>query len=148
MSNNGRYAEGTSVPEYQSQMELQRVIARFGADQYVYGEGPGMVQVGFRARNRLVRFYLPMPVKSSRYGDPYNTLTGVERERRRRWRCLILLVKGKLTAVEDGIASFDTEFLPHMVTPNGRTIGEELVPQLDAMMASGRVPALMPGIPE
>lgn len=56
----------------------------------------------------------------------------VEQEVRRRWRCLLLLVRAKLEAVEARISgedrqvTFEREFLAYVVVPSGETIYEAI----------------------
>jgi hypothetical protein len=56
------------------------------------------------------------------------------------------VIRAKLEAVEQGIATFQQEFLAHIVLPNGQTAGEFLLPQLDEAYQKKRMPALLPGI--
>ena len=60
-----------------------------------------------------------------------------------RWRALLLVVKAKLEAVEAEIATFEEEFLPHIVLPNGRTVGEMALPEIERAYQGGRTPALL-----
>lgn len=47
-------------------------------------------------------------------------------------------------AVDDGVETLETAFLPWVVLPNGQTIAEWLGPQLDVAYASSEMPALLP----
>jgi hypothetical protein len=69
----------------------------------------------------------------------------MDRELRRRWRALLMVIKAKLVSVEDGISTIEREFMADVVLPNGKTLGEWVAPQLDAAYQSGGMPALMPG---
>lgn len=62
---------------------------------------------------------------------------------RQRWRALNLAVKAKLEAVSSGIASFEEEFLAHIVLPNGKTVGNLLVPQLGRAYLENKMPPLL-----
>lgn len=62
---------------------------------------------------------------------------------RQRWRSLVLMVKAKLVAIEDGITTVEKEFLSFIVLPEGITIGEKLVPQIKKMAETGTVPKLL-----
>jgi len=74
-----------------------------------------------------------------------------EKACRQRWRALVLILKAKLEAVESEIADFETEFLGHIVLPNGQTVGDHMVPQVEQAYATGAMPAplaaLGPGAP-
>lgn len=138
-----KYAEDTKVSAEKSRGEIERILTRYGAGSFMYGwDGDRAViafQMGENFNHRQVRFVLVMPPKSE------FTLTAVQRQRRspaqaqaaweqatrQRWRALALVVKAKLEAVESGIASFDQEFLAHIMLPNGETVGEWLAPGLE-----------------
>lgn len=143
------YAENTTVSVYRSIEEIHKIVSRYGADQFMHGAREEAAIVSFVAHERLVRFIIPLPSKDdSRFS---HTPTGRERKKqsaavaweqecRRRYRSLALAVKAKLEAVESGITSFEQEFLAYIVTPDGMTIGEWAVPQLEA----GGLPAALP----
>ncbi len=64
-----------------------------------------------------------------------------------RWIILLaLVIKAKLEAVETGITMFDEEFLAHIVLPNGNTVGQFMLPQVESTYNSGAMPPLLPGI--
>lgn len=65
-------------------------------------------------------------------------------ELRRRWRAPALVIKAKLEAVESGIRTFDEEFVADTVLPDGRTVAQWLLPQVDAAAVSGFMSALLP----
>lgn len=148
------YASGTSVPSDRTRTEIERTLQRFGADQFIYGwDGPTAV-IGFRMSGRMIRLTLVLPDEN----DPVIRLTPAGRartstqikeewakEERRRWRSLLLVVKAKLTAVQDGISSLEREFQADIILPNGQTVHEWLGPQLEAVYGGGSMPALMPG---
>jgi hypothetical protein len=149
------YAQGTEVPSDRSRAEIERMMLRFGADQFVSGwERDNRAMIGFRIHNRMVRIFLPMPDRH----DPLIALTATgrrrtasqiedehAREERRRWRSLVLVIKAKLAAVEDGISTIEREFLADIVLPDGTTLGEWAAPQIDQAYATAEMPALMPG---
>ena len=83
---------------------------------------------------------------TGRYRSPAQARVGWEQATRQRWRALALAVKAKLEAVEAGIATFESEFLAHIVMDDGQTIGEKLLPQIDRALMAGKLPKLLPGI--
>lgn len=149
------YAQNTTVPVEKSRNEIERTISRYGADQFVYGwaEG-GNALVGFRYRNRQIKFVLALPAKAD------FQLTEVKREPRsaaaiekaweqacrQRWRALALVVKAKLEAVESGIVSFEDEFLAQTVLPSGETASEWMQPQVERAIETGVMPAMLPAL--
>lgn len=68
-----------------------------------------------------------------------------EAEKRRRWRALLLVVKARLVAVDDGVETLELAFLSWVVLPDGSTVAEWLGPQLDAVYATAQMPALLTG---
>jgi hypothetical protein len=146
-----RYATGTSVPPDRSRAEIEKILRRFGADQFAYGWELEVEQIQFRVAGRSVRLTLPVPAVD----DPLFTQTPSGRARsaaqaeeawkaelRRRWRSLALVIKAKLTAVQDGISTVEREFLADVILPDGRTIAEWAGPQLERFDDSR---ALLPG---
>lgn len=49
---------------------------------------------------------------------------------RQRWRALFLVIKAKLESVESRIATFEEEFLAHIVLPDDRTVADHIVPRI------------------
>lgn len=154
-----RYAEGTSVPVERSRGEIEQTLARYGADQFLYGYDQEQAVVAFRADGRQVRFTLPMPDRTSRdithkrvnqhsggmvVRSQAEQVKAYEQAQRQAWRALALVIKAKLEAVESGIVTFEQEFLAHMVLPNGQTVGDWVEPQLAAAYEGGGMPELMP----
>jgi hypothetical protein len=133
-----RYAENTSVSVERSKLEIERLVQRYGAAQFFSGWADGGSVIGFRMRDRFVRFRLPLPDKSRLSQDRY------DQEQRRRWRALVLVLKAKLTAVDTGISDFETEFLGNITVANGQTVGEWAKPQLAEMYERGNMPPLLP----
>ena len=80
-----RAAEGTSVPAERSKAEIERLLHRYGADQFVSGWREGQAVIGFRMNNRNVRFLIPMPDPSKLSRDAYATRV------RERWRAMVLV---------------------------------------------------------
>lgn len=150
-----RYAENTSVPVERSKAEIERTLHRYGASEYITGWNANQAMVGFKMKDRYVKFLLPMPRKE----DEQFLLTPTGRERsptqqhqaweqacRQSWRALALAIKAKLECVESGISSFEQEFMAHIVLPNGKTVGEEVLPKVAAAYDSGKVQPLLPDL--
>jgi hypothetical protein len=102
-----RYAERTHVPVFKTQTEIEILARKHGAQSFTSGWERGAAMVSFTMRGRMVRFRLELPEQRSQ--------TSKLQEDRRRWRALLLAIKAKLEVVETGIASFDEEFLAHVV---------------------------------
>lgn len=154
-----RYAAKTSVPVERSRNEIEATLARYGAQQFMYGwDGNGaliaFVVEAWPGQQRQVRFHLPLPSRDERrfthHSRGRRTPDAAEREWeqacRQRWRALLLVVKAKLEAVETGIATFEDEFLAYIMLPNGSTVGGWVGPQLEAAYDPDR--GIMPaGLP-
>jgi len=144
-----RYAESTSVPSEKSRAEIERTLTRYGAETFQYGWTAGRAVIAFVADGRQIRLELPLPDRDA--VEFWTTPTGrartastaekeYEQAVRQRWRALALMVKAKLEAVEAEIVSFEDEFLPHTVMPDGRTVAQQIRPAVDHAIAT-RAPA-------
>lgn len=155
----GRYAANTEVSSTKSRDEIERILTRYGADQFMYGWQDNAAVVAFRANDRRVRFILPLP---DRNATEFNTYKRGYTEYRRsedqqaklyeqaikqRWRALALVIKAKLEAVESGISEFEDEFLANIMLPTGETVGEWIRPQVADSYLTGRMPPMLPMLP-
>lgn len=125
------FASGTSVSVEKSRAEIETLVRKYGAAQFSSGWMGGQAAIQFVAHGRAVRFVLPLPTREEataalrklrqhRYGTIADTYVAKWRdaEERRRWRCLLLAIKAKLEVVQTQIATFEEEFLAHIVVDN------------------------------
>jgi hypothetical protein len=147
---NRRYAERTEVPADRSKAEIEKILARYGATGFAYMTSFDRAAIAFQAENRNIRFILPLPDRDEMAKTPKGRARrgkaaedALAQEVRRRWRALSLSIKAKLETVESGIAEFETEFMPYVVMPNGKTVAENVAPQVAAAYESGRMPKLL-----
>ena len=155
------YAARTDVSASKSRDEIERTLTRYGADQFMYGWDADQALVQFRMpveapegapAFRQVRFLIPMPDKTERrfthHSRGKRTPAAAEKEweqaTRQKWRALALVVKAKLEAVEAGLSEFETEFLGHVVMPDGRTVAEHARPLVAKSYATGTPQLLLP----
>ena len=147
-----RYAANTEVPSDRSQKEIERTLARYGAESFAYGWNRNDAIIGFETKGRQIKFVLPLPDKDSK--EFTRSPTGLQRASsaasaafeqavRQKWRALALVIKAKLEAVEAGIVTFEDEFSMHMVLPNGQTVREIVLPAIERAYITGKVPALL-----
>ena len=61
-----------------------------------------------------------------------------------RWRCLLLVVKAKIEAVECGIETFEEAFMPYIVLKDGSLVGEKILPKVKEL--NDTPPALLLGL--
>lgn len=66
-----------------------------------------------------------------------------EKACRQRWRALALCIKAKLEAVECGITTFESEFLAHIVLPNGETMADRALPYIAEAYATNNTPPMI-----
>ncbi|MCP3065762.1 hypothetical protein LXT21_44050 [Myxococcus sp. K38C18041901] len=156
-----RYASKTSVPVHKSRAQIEELLDQHGADPRQTSESRerGEAVVTFRLENRVVRFRMPLPqlelfttrkvrgqtVKAT----PEQQRTAYEQACRESWRALHAALKAKFISLEGGIETFEQAFLAHVVTADGHTVGEHVLPALEASYRTGKVlPLLMPGEPK
>jgi hypothetical protein len=140
------YASGTTVTEEKSRAEIEQTIRKhIGRDAtFSYGQAAGRAAIQFAAHGRQIRFDLPLPtvaegLMKARDGRAPNkppTAAQVEAwldtEHRRRWRCMLLIIKAKFAAVElklelaetpeEKAQAFEQEFLSCIVSSTGQTL--------------------------
>jgi hypothetical protein len=150
-----RYASSTDVSSDKSRNEIERILMRYGADQFMYGWQNESAVVAFRANDRRVRFILPLPSRVDREFTHHSkgmrtadaAARAYEQAVRQRWRALALVIKAKLEAVESGISEFEDEFLANIMLPTGETVGEWMRPQVAEAYRVGTMPPLLPMLP-
>jgi hypothetical protein len=151
------YAESTIVSVEKSRAEIERLLRRHRCTKFMCGTDNEQhrATVQFQANNRIVRFEIALPnpadPKHKRIKNSYLQRSSagvtkvVEQEERTRWRALLLVIKAKLESIESGIATFDDEFLAHIVLPNQQTVAQYIAPTIDRMYATGRMLQLTTG---
>jgi hypothetical protein len=136
------YAKDTTVPVERTKVEIERlVVDKHKAEAYMTGHqaSPPRVIIQFKMRDRIVRFELPLPTADGRRTQPQ-----LEQATRSRWRALLLIIKAKLEAVENGVTTFEEEFLAHIVMPGDRTVGQYVIPQIGGAYSTGKLPRMLP----
>jgi hypothetical protein len=151
-----RYAANTEVSSSRSRDEIERTLERYGADQFLYGWRDTNAVVGFRMKDRHVRFVLPLPSKDDKAFTEYESRGKLwlrteeaarklyEQAVRQRWRALALVIKAKLEAVETGISEFEDEFMANIVLPDGRSVSEHVRPRIASAYETGDMPPMLP----
>lgn len=135
MSRPRPFATNTKVPVLQTRGEIETLLARHGADQFLSGSQPGQAIIGFRIKGLQIKIVLAMPKSDD---------ARAAKEQRRRWRALLLIIKAKLEAVASGISVLEDEFLAHTVMADGQTVGQWARPQIASMYKDGKMPPLLP----
>lgn len=136
------YAQNTSVPIDRSQAEIKKILGKYGASGFAYGEQGPLAIVMFEMSGRRIKFILPMPQVPSK-NAPQASIKTYEQLCRARWRCLVLAIKAKLECVASGITTLEQEFMAHIVLPSGQTVGQAILPQIDQSYKDGKMPPLL-----
>ena len=133
-----KYAATTTVSVSSSKSEIERILERYGAEQYMSGWNANQALIAFSMEGRQIRFVLPMPDKQERRfthssrgaRTPETAIKEWEQACRQRWRALALFIKAKLEAVESGISIFEDEFMANIVLPGGQTVSQHARPMI------------------
>ncbi|MEM6750860.1 MAG: hypothetical protein AAF612_10360 [Planctomycetota bacterium] len=151
------YARGTTTTDDRTRSEIETMLLRYGADEFGYVTRRDAAVIGFLYRGLRFEMQVPLPDPD----DPAFTRSPKQRsarsktaaqdaylaERRRRWRALCLVIKAKLVAIDDHVATFEAEFLPYLVTATGQTVAQRMTPLLEHAVATGQ-PLALPAPPE
>lgn len=148
-----KYAEHTRVSVEKSKGEIETLLQKNGATEYVSGWNTVSAQIIFHMNGKRIKFHLPFPDKNSpefqfkRKSYKRTEIQSSERYEqacRQKWRSLLLAIKAKLESVSSGISTFEEEFLPYFVVPgDGRTVGEIMIPQLETSYQTGNALPLL-----
>ena len=147
----GQYAKDTNVSSELSRLEIEKILIRYGADNFTYATAYGMAFIGFSMFERQVKFVLPLPKKEEFKYTPIgrertenSKYEAWEQACRQRWRALKLVIQAKLEAVECGISVFEDEFMANIVLPGGATVSEFMTPQISEAYRIGTPPQMIP----
>ena len=128
-----RFADGTKVSVESSRGEISGILAKHGCERMAWGTEPVGDTLQFELGDQRFRFRIMRPTAdeirkrdSGDYVYSHNVdwKTKAEQEWRRRWRAHVLLIKAKLEFIDGGDTSLEQEFMPYLLMPNGRTLGE------------------------
>lgn len=131
--------ETTEVPVAKSQQKLRELLLRNKGGRVAFISDPPTE--GFQA---------VVPIDDKEYTikvmaicKPKFSKSAIEQEERRIWRVLFHHMKTIFEASRSGVMEFREMMLPYIVTNDGRTIAECILPKLEAAMAS-RADRLLP----
>ncbi|MEM6625310.1 MAG: hypothetical protein AAF719_01275 [Pseudomonadota bacterium] len=110
------YAEDTKVPVTKSHNDIHKMLTSIGADRIgiMFGGDEGSIVV-FQAGDVMYKFAQP-PLAE--------TIRNKEQAERAAWRALVLLIKAKTVAIQQGISTIEREFMADTVMPDGSTLVE------------------------
>lgn len=119
--------ETTEVPVVNSQQKLRELLLRNGATGIAIVSQPP--QEGFQAMVKIEGQMYTFRISAN--CKPKSHQSAVEQEERRVWRVLFHHLKAIFEASSSGVQELRQMILPYIVTNDGRTIAEILLPQLD-----------------
>ena len=138
-----KFAERTKVPVSQSRAEIQKLIERYGATEFVFGFDQDRSMFQFSMKGFRARIEVPLPQRVRYESDAKYEQRGLSR-----WRAVVLVLKAKLESIENEIERFEQAFMPYLVLPNGGTVGEFMVPQIERAYATQEMPPMLPAPPK
>ena len=82
-----RYAAGTLVSTEKSRAEIERTLSRYGATAFAYGWEGRIAVIQFKAKDRHIKFILPLPDPSDKRfaSSPSGRVRYDETQRRAAW---------------------------------------------------------------
>lgn len=144
-----KYAATTDVPTSRSLDELAALVDKHGAADFAFGKSktPGG-RATYYVQFTMQRLRVRMSVMTSDPNDFKFDSRGyvrtdsarakdVAQDERSTLRALLLVLKAKLVAVDQGVALFEDEFLAYIVTPGGETIGQKMAGHIDDISHRG-----------
>jgi len=153
-----RFAEDTSVPVAKSRGEIDRLLREWGAkgiqwsDDFEHDTSTLRFVWTFDGADYLARFTVHLPGRAELQEHAIDGRTGRVSERKleqllnargkREHRLLLLWLKAALNAVEAGLVTAETLFLPFLEGRDGQTVAEVAVPRL-AQLSTGSAMKLL-----
>lgn len=136
------YAKNTKVSVDKSQAEIRKILSKYGASAFAFAENNFKAVLQFELNSRRIYFVLPLPLNPDSFKNLAD-LKKYDQKVRTKWRSLLLAIKAKLECVESGITTFDQEFMAHIVLPNGKTVGEVVIPEIENSYLNNTMPPLL-----
>ncbi len=150
-----KFAEGTTVNAGRTKGEIEDMLTSRGIEQFGSLADKKSATVMFSYRGLTYKITIDLPDREDQKFSTY--MRGSIRYERephvadklwsdevnRKWRALAAVIKAKLIAVDEGITTFEDEFLSHIVTDNGDTLGARMIPQVKAAALEGRMPSAL-----
>lgn len=136
------YAEKTSVPIDRSQAEIKKILLKYGGTSFAFAESRTDSMLMFEIQGRRIVFRLPMPNPPSNNATQASVKT-YEQLCRSKWRALVLAIKAKLECVSSGITTIEQEFMAHIMLPNGKTVSDVVLPEIQSAYNTGKMPPLL-----
>lgn len=152
MGTDATYAKDTQITIEKSRQEIENTLKRYGCQEFVYGWGLNGASIGFKYKGLTVCIKVPYPtpaeVAKTDSGKMRNRgwiMQAQERLFKQRYRILAKEIHLKLEAVEAGTKLAEEAFLSDIVLPAGGTIGDKILPVIQNVLETGKIPSLLPG---
>jgi hypothetical protein len=150
------YATTTEVSVDKTRIDIEYTLRRYGANAFMYATQDSRAIIMFEMRGKRIRFVLELPDANERRFT-HSAGRGIKRTYdaqhkeweqacRSKWRSLLLVIKAKLEAVDAKISVLEQEFLSNIVLPNGQTVADFMIPQVERAYIEGAMPAMLPMI--
>lgn len=140
-----KYAKDTKVPVERSRIEIEKILKRYGIDNFFFGTSPKGDGIGFNYSGHTIKFGIPLPKRE----DFKPTQTGEQdykRAMRQRYRVLVIALKAKLEMVDIGLTTFEDEFLAQTCLSDGTTVSDFMrLPENTAKLEQSEMPKLLTG---
>lgn len=144
------YAKNTTVSPEKSQEEIKKTLRNYGADRFGIMEERDKGHVMFEYNGLLIQMTVKFPDKKdfSKTESGKNRIesaidTAFNQAIRQRWRALLLAIKAKLEAVESGISTIEQEFLAFVMMPDGKNLSDHIIPRLNEIVLTGKMPKML-----
>jgi hypothetical protein len=128
--------ENTEVPVIKSQLKIREMLVKHKC-----------TTVAFVTDGQMEGFQAIVPIEAKMYSIKIMATcrerADKEQEERRIWRVLFHHMKSIFEAADSGVMEFREMMLPYIMTNDGRTVGECILPKLDAALA-GRPDRMLP----
>ena len=130
------------VPVEKSKAEIEHTLLRYGASEFAYGTSPRGAGIMFKHKNRVIKMNIPNPNRDD-YSQNKVGENKYKQAQRQRWRILLLALKAKLELIDEGLSTFEDEFLAQTCLPGGKTISQLIQQQIDNAIETKGVPKLL-----
>ena len=132
------YQNTTIAPE-KSQADITKILRKYSIYEVQHTNQKESFSVAFKVE--LPEISIPLMIRIdvpySQKDDKYDK-NGYKKQRIL-YRSLFYYVKALLNAWDNGLKTFTEIFMPHLVLPNGRTIEQTLLPQLQKAIAENKI---------
>lgn len=156
-----RYAEGTSVSIGRSRGQIDDLLRAWGCTGTSWSDDweSGIAVLQFRWKRSddeiyIARLTLRLPTEEQLRQKARHERTGKVLDSKlaklrkdcgqQEYRVLFLWLNGAFNAVEAGIVTAETVFLPFLVGNDGRTVAEAALPRLKKLLSAANAQALLP----